>query len=108
MEVDEHGITPRLSIDRYRPAPESLSERKAKMKVAMSVEPEIDNTMAPYRALLVAMLEQAVKDVYSKNADVRQAAQKWLWNDPFCIEVCQWLGYDHEALTEALEHRPVA
>ncbi len=78
------------------------------MKVAMSVEPEVDNAMAPYRALLVAMLEQAVKDVRSKNPDVRRAAERWLWGDTFCIEICQWLGYDHEALTEALEHRTVA
>lgn len=78
------------------------------MKAAMSIEPEIDTTMLPYRALLVAMLEQAVKDVGSKNPDLRRAAAKWLWDDPFCIEICQWLGYDHEALTEALEHRPVA
>ncbi|ETX04219.1 hypothetical protein [Candidatus Entotheonella palauensis] len=77
------------------------------MIATMSLEPEVDNTMAPYRALLVAMLEQAVKDVRSKNPDVRRAAERWLWDDAFCIELCQWLGYDHEALTEALEQRTV-
>ncbi|ETW95836.1 MAG: hypothetical protein ETSY1_28970 [Candidatus Entotheonella factor] len=78
------------------------------MIAAMSIEPEIDNTMAPYRALLVALLEQAVKDVRSKNPDVRRAAEKWLWDDTFCVELCQWLGYDHTALIEALEQRTVA
>jgi len=78
------------------------------MRVAMSVKPEIDNAMAPYRAILVAMLEQAVHDMRSKNSDVRRVAEKWLWDDMFCIEICQWLGYDHEALTEALEHCTVA
>jgi len=78
------------------------------MKLAMHVEPEIENIMAPYRALLVAMLEQAIRDARSKNADVRRAAERWLWEDRFCVEVCQWLGYDHDALTEALAEQPVA
>ncbi len=78
------------------------------MKAQMSVEPEIDNIMAPYRALLAAMLEQAVRDVYSKNLDIRQAAERWLWEDPVCLEICQWLGYDREALTTALEQQSIA
>ena len=78
------------------------------MRIAMSLEPEIDNIMAPYRALLVAMLEQALKDVRSKNPDIRLAAEKWMWNDPFCVEICHWLGYDHAALIKALEHQIVA
>jgi hypothetical protein len=78
------------------------------MKAQMSVEPEIDNVMAPYRALLVAMLEQAVRDVRSKNLDIRQAAERWVWEDPLCLEICQWLGYDHEALTMALEQQTIA
>jgi len=78
------------------------------MKAQMSVEPEIDNAMAPYRALLAAMLEQAVRDVRAKNPDIRQAAVRWLWDDPFCIDICQWLGYDHEAMTAALEQQTIA
>jgi hypothetical protein len=78
------------------------------MKTQMSVEPEIDNMMLPYRALLVAMLEQAVRDVRAKKLDIRQAAERWLWEDPFCIEICQWHGYDHEALTAALEQQTMA
>jgi hypothetical protein len=59
--------------------------------------------MTPYRALAAALLTQAIKDANHKNSQVRQAAQKWLWHDTFCVELCEWLGYSHTALREALE-----
>lgn len=58
--------------------------------------------MAPYRDLLIALLEQAVKDMQHGQLDIRKAAVRWLWSDPFCEELCEWLGYNPVALREAL------
>lgn len=59
--------------------------------------------MAPYRSLAVALLAQAIKDANHENPQLRQAARQWLWRDTFCVEICEWLGYHHMALREALE-----
>jgi hypothetical protein len=62
-----------------------------------------EENMAPYRSLAAALLSQAIKDAHHANPQVRQAAQQWLWRDTFCVELCEWLGYSHTALREALE-----
>jgi hypothetical protein len=62
-----------------------------------------EESMTPYRALAVALLTQAIKDAKHANPQVRQAARQWLWHDTFCVEICEWLGYSHTALREALE-----
>ncbi len=64
-----------------------------------------DNMMAPYRAICVALLEQSIKDAQNGKPDVREAAIRWLWQDVFCEELCDSLGYDPAAIREALEHR---
>ena len=64
-----------------------------------------DNVMAPYRALFVALLEQSIKDAQNSKSDVREAAIRWLWQDTFCEELCDSLGYDPIAIREALEYR---
>ena len=66
------------------------------------------NTMAPYRTLLIALLEQAIKDLRSGNPEVQRAAVRWLRQDTFSEEVCDWLGYNREAIWEALENQMVA
>ena len=61
--------------------------------------------MAPYRDFLIALLEQAVKDMQHSRLDIRKSAARWLWNDPFCEELCEWLGYSPVAMREAIETR---
>lgn len=61
--------------------------------------------MAPYRDFLIALLEQAIKDIQHSRQDIRNAAVRWLWGDPFCEELCEWLGYSPVAIREALAPR---
>jgi hypothetical protein len=61
--------------------------------------------MALYRDILIAMLEQAIKDIQHSRLDVRKAAIRWLWTDPFCEELCEWLGYSPVAMREAIAPR---
>ena len=59
--------------------------------------------MEPYKALIVALLEQAIKDIRHGRPEVRQSATRWLHHDSSCAELCDMIGLNREALTEALQ-----
>lgn len=61
----------------------------------------------PEGAIVIAILRQAVTDVQGKKSDVtaqeKEEALYWIYNDPQCQEMCDWLDINHTALIEALE-----
>ncbi len=61
----------------------------------------------PYKALIVAMLEQAIRDIRRGRPEVRQSAQSWLLHDPCCADLCEMIDLNLEALTEALNRELV-
>ena len=57
----------------------------------------------PYKALVVAMIEQAIHDIRHGRPQVRQTAYRWLQHDQSCAELCDCIGLNRKALTEALD-----
>jgi hypothetical protein len=52
--------------------------------------------------LLLAILARAIHDLRHADPRIRAAARQWLWEDPFCAEICELLGYTVPALHRAM------
>ena len=59
--------------------------------------------MEPYKALVVAMIAQTISEIRHGRPDVRLSAWRWLLYDAWCAELCEGIGLNREALTEALK-----
>jgi len=89
---------PRTGQRVKRPAGQG-EPRHQQLERAQASEPSIE----PYKALLIAILDRAMRDARSCPPDERRGAWRWLRSDPACAEICDWLDLDQRLLIKALE-----